>query len=104
MTENTSLVELAEQMDVHPDDLDEHGVLKPYVAPELAPYPPAQYPGTEQPTRCEPSPGDEPLSIPRIGWCPNGSISGGICSPFNNEGLTGWATTHTSPPICVSTK
>ncbi|BBH32049.1 hypothetical protein [Pseudomonas sp. St290] len=84
MTENISLNELAEQMGVHPDDLDEHGVLKPYVPTVLAPYPPAEYPDTEHPTRCEPAPGDEPLSTPRIGWCPSGSISGGICSPFNN--------------------
>lgn len=84
MTKNISLVELAEQMGVHPDDLDEHGVLKPYVAPELAPYPPAEYPDTEQPTRCDPAPGDEPLSTPRVGWCPSGSINSGICTPFNN--------------------
>lgn len=81
MTENISL---AEQMGVHPADLDEHGALKPYVAPELAPYPPAEYPDTEQFTHSEPAPGDEPLSTPRVGWCPSGGVSGGICSPFNN--------------------
>jgi hypothetical protein len=84
MTENISLAERAEQMGVHPDDLDEQGVLKPYVPPELAPYPPAEYPDTEQSTHYEPAPGDEPLSAPRIGWCPSGDINSGICTPFNN--------------------
>ena len=78
-------ISLAEQMGVRPEDLDEHGVLKPYVAPEFAPYPPAQYPDTEQSTtRGDPAPGDEPVAAPRTGWCPNGNVSGGICSPFNN--------------------
>ncbi|MCJ8204213.1 hypothetical protein [Pseudomonas sp. RGM2987] len=81
MSENTSL---AEQMGVHPDDLDEHGVLKPYVPPQFAPYATEGYPDTELPTRCDPAPGDEALPAPRTGWCPNGSVSGGICSPFND--------------------
>ncbi|KIH82350.1 hypothetical protein [Pseudomonas batumici] len=81
MSDNISL---AEQMGVRPEDLDEHGVLKPYVEPEFVPYAPAPYPDTEQFPSSDPAPGDEPVSTPRIGWCPNGSISGGICSPFNN--------------------
>ncbi|MBT2338324.1 MULTISPECIES: hypothetical protein [Pseudomonas] len=81
MTDNTAL---AEQMGVHPDDLDEHGVLKPYVPPQFAPYANEGYPDTELPTRCDPAPGDEPLPTPRTGWCPNGNVNGGICSPFNN--------------------
>ncbi|BBP63958.1 hypothetical protein PHLH5_14990 [Pseudomonas sp. Cab53] len=81
MIDNTSL---AEQMGVHPDHLDGQGVLKPYVQPDFAPFPYEPYPDTEQATHCESTPGEEELSAPRVGWCPNGSISGGICSPFNN--------------------
>lgn len=82
MTDNISL---AVQMDVNPDDLDENGVLKPYRAPEFPPYPTDELETCdEQPSNGDAPPDEEFLSSPRIGWCPSGSVSDGICSPFNN--------------------
>lgn len=91
---------LADKLGVRPEDLNDDGSIKPYELPVFEDIYSADELAQGAPPLADILAGD-PVSMDQnpdheisAGFCPGGSWSGGICTPFNNAARSSWMGTY----------
>ncbi|MCL6702629.1 hypothetical protein [Pseudomonas sp. T1.Ur] len=94
MMSHDEKIMLAKAKGVWAGDLDEHGTIRPYMAPVFDTYKEADVASVNESMDGGPGPAVEfDENEVYTGWCPNGSLQNGVCKPFNNN-RTHWMSTY----------